>query len=426
MSLQKTREYVIEFIVQAIGMPNDLKYIYDDIPEDIINQISIALTGRDMDAETFDPDIAPDVDGFIQWAQEIYEELCKENNIPAIWKSRWPNGKTFAVALTHDSDSIDVTEEHLQEVKDRFNESDLKEALEGKKNLYWNVERIKEIESKFDFHSSFYFLTSEYNLEQYKDVLDELSKDGWEIGLHAGFGTHENEGKMNEDINEFKRQLKQQPIGVREHYLQFDYHNTLNFLEKNQFVYDSSLGFREHPGFLLGTSLPFNPPRENWEKRKILELPLIIMDTSLWGYMNLNEDDGMKLIEDYIANIKKFNGLLTILWHQEAFLMKKGNIYPKILEKLAKEECFVSSGIKIAEWWNSRNDVELSVVEDSEKGWKCNIKNVEKGLCLEMKNFDISKEIAINGQGRITHKSEVDGEIYYKIELEGDCELFYV
>ena len=170
-----------------------------------------------------------------------------------------------------------MTEEHLQEVKDRFNESDLKEALEGKKNLYWNVERIKEIESKFDFHSSFYFLTSEYNLEQYKDVLDELSKDGWEIGLHAGFGTHENEGKMNEDINEFKRQLKQQPIGVREHYLQFDYHNTLNFLEKNQFVYDSSLGFREHPGFLLGTSLPFNPPRENWEKRKILELPLIIM-----------------------------------------------------------------------------------------------------------------------------------------------------
>tara|TARA_B100001750_G_scaffold4178_1_gene3321 strand:- start:3555 stop:4835 length:1281 start_codon:yes stop_codon:yes gene_type:complete len=426
VSLQKTREYVIEFIVQAIGMPNDLKYIYDDIPEDIINQISISLTGRDIDAETFDPDIAPDVDGFIQWAQEIYEELCKENNIPAIWKSRWPNGKTFAVALTHDSDSIDVTEEHLQEVKDRFNESDLKEALEGKKNLYWNVERIKEIESKFDFHSSFYFLTSEYNLEQYKDVLDELSKDGWEIGLHAGFGTHENEGKMNEDINEFKRQLKQQPIGVREHYLQFDYHNTLNFLEKNQFVYDSSLGFREHPGFLLGTSLPFNPPRENWEKRKILELPLIIMDTSLWGYMNLNEDDGMKLIEDYIANIKKFNGLLTILWHQEAFLMKKGNIYPKILEKLAKEECFVSSGIKIAEWWNSRNDVELSVVEDSEKGWKCNIKNVEKGLCLEMKNFDISKEVAINGQGRITHKSEVDGEIYYKIELEGDCELFYV
>ena len=56
MSLQKTREYVIEFIVQAIGMPNDLKYIYDDIPEDIINQISISLTGRDIDAETFDPD----------------------------------------------------------------------------------------------------------------------------------------------------------------------------------------------------------------------------------------------------------------------------------------------------------------------------------------------------------------------------------
>jgi len=269
-------------------------------------------------------------------------------------------------------------------------------------------------------------LTSEYNLEQHRDILDELGRDGWEIGLHAGFGTHNNEDKMREDISEFKSQLGSQPIGVREHYLQFDYHKTLDLLEKNQFVYDSSLGFREHPGFFLGTSMPFNPPRENWEKRNILELPLIIMDTSLWGYMNLNEDEGMKLIEDYIRNIKNFSGLLTILWHQEAFLMKRGEIYTKILERLSKEDCFVSSGIAISEWWNGRNDVEISVVEDNEKGWKCNIRNVIKGLCVEMKNFDVTKEVSINGKGRILHKSEADGEVYYMIQLEGDCELFYV
>ncbi len=426
MSLQKTREYVAEYIVQTIGIPEKLKYIYEDIPEDIINQISIALTGRDINTETFDQDLIPVVDEFVRWAQEIYEELCKENNIPAIWKSRWPDGKKFAVALTHDSDSISVTKEHLQDVKDRFSESDLNQALEGRKNLYWNVERIKEIENKFGFKSSFYFLTSEYNLEQHRDILDELGRDGWEIGLHAGFGTHNNEDKMREDISEFKSQLGSQPIGVREHYLQFDYHKTLDLLEKNQFVYDSSLGFREHPGFFLGTSMPFNPPRENWEKRNILELPLIIMDTSLWGYMNLNEDEGMKLIEDYIRNIKNFSGLLTILWHQEAFLMKRGEIYTKILERLSKEDCFVSSGIAISEWWNGRNDVEISVVEDNEKGWKCNIRNVIKGLCVEMKNFDVTKEVSINGKGRIIHKSEADGEAYYMIQLEGDCELFYV
>jgi len=426
VSLQKTRGYVIEYIVQTVGIPEKLRYIYDDIPEVIINQISIALTGRDVNTETFDQDSTPVVDEFVQWAQEIYEELCKENNIPAIWKSRWPDGKKFAVALTHDSDSISVTKEHLQDVKDRFSESDLNQALEGRKNLYWNVERIKEIEGKFGFKSSFYFLTSEYNLEQYRDVLDELDRDGWEIGLHAGFGTHNNEDKMREDISGFKSQLGSQPIGVREHYLQFDYHKTLDLLEENHFVYDSSLGFREHPGFSLGTSMPFNPPRENWEKRSILELPLIIMDTSLWGYMDLNEDEGMKLIEGYIRNIKNFSGLLTILWHQEAFLMKRGKIYTEILERLSKEDCFVSSGIAISEWWNGRNNAEISVVEDSEKGWKCNIRNVIKGLCVEMKNFDVTKEVSINGKGRIIHKSEADGEVYYMIQLEGDCELFYV
>ena len=106
--------------------------------------------------------------------------------------------------------------------------------------------------------------------------------------------------------------------------------------------------------------------------------------------------------------------------------MKKGDIYPEILERLAKEECFVSSGIEIAKWWNARSDVVISIMNDSEKGWKCTIKNVVKGTCIEMKNFDPTMEVSINGKGRIIHKSEADGEIYYMIELEGDCELFYV
>ena len=72
--------------------------------------------------------------------------------------------------------------------------------------MYWNVERIKEVEDKFAFKSSFYFLTSEYNVSKYKDILNQLNKEGWEIGLHAGFETHDSEEKMNQDIDEFKRQ----------------------------------------------------------------------------------------------------------------------------------------------------------------------------------------------------------------------------
>ena len=48
MSLLKTKEYVISFISQSIGIPNGLESIYEDIPEDIVKQISIALTGKDV------------------------------------------------------------------------------------------------------------------------------------------------------------------------------------------------------------------------------------------------------------------------------------------------------------------------------------------------------------------------------------------
>ncbi len=47
-------------------------------------------------------------------------------------------------------------------------------------------------------------------------------------------------------------------------------------------------------------------------------------------------------------------------------------------------------------------------------------------MCIEAKIFDLTKSISINGPGRIIDKSEAEGEIHYRIELEGDCELFYV
>ena len=44
MSLSKTKEYVIQFLAESIGIPNELEHIYEDIPDDIIEQISVGLT----------------------------------------------------------------------------------------------------------------------------------------------------------------------------------------------------------------------------------------------------------------------------------------------------------------------------------------------------------------------------------------------
>ena len=71
MSLLKTKEYVISFISQSIGIPNGLESIYEAIPDDIVKQISVALTGKDVHTETFEEDDSPIVDEFIQWAQEV-------------------------------------------------------------------------------------------------------------------------------------------------------------------------------------------------------------------------------------------------------------------------------------------------------------------------------------------------------------------
>ena len=408
-----SKEYVKNFVAQSLGIPSDHADLLI-IDETNIRIISSLLSGTKSNTSFQDPII----DSILGNIKEHYGNYCRKNNIPIITKCKWPYNKKFAVTLTHDSDTIEVSESHLLKVKSRFSEDDFNQALNGKKNLYWNVDRLADIEKKYGFNSSFYFLTSEYDLADHKEILNNLNTSGWEIGLHGGFGTHNNNEKMKSDIVNFKHQLGFDSLGIREHYLQFDYHVTWDILEDNNFVYDTSLGFREHPGFMAGISIPFHPPDKNWTTREIIELPLIIMDTSLWGYMNLGEDEGMDIIEKFIDVIKNKEGLLTILWHQEALLMKKGNIYPKILEKLSKENCYVDSGIMIATWWKDRNKSELVLLLDND-GWHCNLKNVPAGLCIEVGN--ISTKPIIEGSGKIINFTNHS----CTIELSGDCVLRY-
>src|SRR2546428_13535027 len=87
---------------------------------------------------------------------------------------------------------------------------------------------------------------------------------------------------------------------------------------------------------------------------KILEIPLVLMDTTLWGYLKLEEQEGMAEVERMIERVREVGGLFTLLWHQEAIRMRGGRLYPKILEKLGKMDCFVSSGIDVASGWESR------------------------------------------------------------------------
>jgi peptidoglycan/xylan/chitin deacetylase (PgdA/CDA1 family) len=310
-------------------------------------------------------------------------------------KCRWPENAPFAACLTHDVDNVSRPRSHILKVRERFGASDLVLALLGLRSLYDNLERVAAQEESRGFRSSFYLLSSNYDLRRLRGRLAELQRRGWDIGLHGDFGTHDSAEAMARARRRFTDETGIEPAGLREHYLKFDYATSWEIFEDSGFAYDTSVGNTDSLGFRLGMSAPFHPPDPDWKPRKILEIPLAIMDTTLWGYLKRTEEEGKRDIVDMLGLAKAAGGVFTMLWHTESVRMKGGRIYPYVLDLISGSGCFVSSGRGIADWWKARS----SPLVLGEKA--ASIADCPARLCLVLKAKDVPKVEVEGGEARV-------------------------
>ncbi len=100
----------------------------------------------------------------------VWPILIGSEKKPENWQG-WPDGKTFALIITHDVES---------------------------KRGYDRVLRLMEIEKELGFVSAFYFIPErDYTVEKY--VLDNLRKNGFEYGIHGLY----HDGKLFTSEKEF-------------------------------------------------------------------------------------------------------------------------------------------------------------------------------------------------------------------------------
>jgi len=273
----------------------------------------------------------------------------------------------FAVALTHD---IDVCNRGWLEGS--FSEFKKKRFLSIPKLIlnrlignddWFNFSKIVGLERKYQANSTFYFLprkgkvngwkNADYDVHSIgiKKVIQDLNENGNETGVHGSFGTHADSELMKQDI---ARITGKQVTGNRFHFLMFDVRKTVSVLENAGVKYDTSLGFAEQIGFRRGTCLPFY--LYNFEKREIssvMEIPLIVMDASLLfnKYMGLSLKESVPAVVAIIEEVKKFNGVFTILWHNTSFSEYKYtgwcDVYEQIISYCKDNNALLTSNIDI-------------------------------------------------------------------------------
>lgn len=301
--------------------------------------------------------------------RNIFEPEVSKMLIKNGLKVEYPEGKKFAVCLTHDIDVVNFSKSDLFLGAARsLMQGQIKKSLRmpfcniyKKWNLRWNFKNIMALEEKYGAKSSFYFMALDkgdldfnYNIEDLEAEISNIADNGWEVGLHGGHKAYDNLDLIKANKKRLERVLGKEVIGYRNHYLRFKTPDTWDILSKAGFKYDATFGYNDCSGFRNGMCHPFKPFNLNTGKEiEILEVPLMIMDSTLFNdYMRLDSNKSWELTKQLIDTVEKYNGVITILWHNTYMHDENLKFYEKILKYCYDKNAWITSGEEICNWWN--------------------------------------------------------------------------
>jgi peptidoglycan/xylan/chitin deacetylase (PgdA/CDA1 family) len=325
-------------------------------------------------------------------------------------KPLWPENKEFTVCLTHDVDTLQMykfplmaraaldrlklflmpnTKEKTKPISPqaeirlsllrRIGVKDVfylmsdwtKVMLKLKKDPYDTFDYMLDLEQKYGFRSSFYFMAggdssfdNRYAIAEprVKKLVKQIEARGDEIGLHGSYNSYDNSEQMAQEKAKLDNIAAGKDYGCRQHYLRWKVPNTWRFQEQAGLLYDTTLSFADHAGFRCGICLPFKPfdITENREL-DIWELPLIVQEGTLKGanYQNLSPGEAYKEMVELIQAVKKCHGVFVLLWHNSSFDSLGGwagwkEVYEKVMKYISEQNAWVTDGKEIVLWWKQR------------------------------------------------------------------------
>jgi len=202
-----------------------------------------------------------------------------------------------------------------------------------------------------------------YDVSHIAAKIPELTSRGCEIGLH-GIDAWIDSSKGREEAQRIYDISGISTIGVRMHWLYLNLDSPAR-LDEAGFFYDSTIGYNETVGYRAGTSQVFNP----LPGRRILELPLHIMDTALFypGRLNLSALEAWEKLAPMFDNAVRYGGVLTINWHDRSIAPERcwGAFYSQVLDCLENRGPWFATGTQAVHWFSRRRSVTFDEIEAS-------------------------------------------------------------
>lgn len=282
-----------------------------------------------------------------------------------LWPRLQRKQKQYAFRLSHDVDYPFYQDGSPGAIAKSLLKIIINDALRSQ-NLSLALQRIASLRSKetdiyntFDFimdaserrgiKSAFYFMTGNtagtidgnYSLSDpwIQKLMLKIADRGHEIGLHPSYHTYQDANALTKEyqtLQEICAQLgiEAKHVGGRQHYLRWEVPITWRLWDEIGLVYDSTGGFADHTGFRMGTCYEY-PVYDLLQRKnlRLIERPLIVMDTTLIRYMQLEVEVGLGEIERLKKQCEKYGGTFSLLWHNSSLTSQQDrNFYQQAID----------------------------------------------------------------------------------------------
>ena len=373
--------------------------------------------------------VRPLVSEYAQLLLASLKEACAQARLPMVRKEFWPLGRPMAGCLTHD---VDVVRRGklprgvaIRDVRGILSSAARREwgvattraatiarTVASAQDPYWSFDRISSLETKHDYRSTYYFMAGHHHPEDASYDLDKppmtqlmraLAESGCEIGLHGSYASYADTPLLRSQKDDLEKRTGHAVVGHRNHLLRFRVPGSWRAQEMAGFSYDATLGFHDREGLRGGHAFPFHPyDLAAGRSFDLMEIPLAIMDVGLMKYRKLRGEKMLRATLSTLEQIRKVNGLATLLWHNHTFYDPEypdsGRAYATALDWLAEQNAHVATGKEIDGWWRARAAVRLSPLREGRTGWRMDCPREIKGLVLRINLPDPQASLRVRGQ----------------------------
>jgi len=282
----------------------------------------------------------------------LHQMLLKHPGLDRAILPRWPNGKRWALAVTHDADHVHIgsCEEIVSSLLGSIR------RLDGTKwklfrlgfryrnlpcrNPYFMFPRWHKWEGQRRITSAFYLYVRPNGVRRDADDckstvadprmdwirLKEMAASGWEFGLHPSIHAKESPESLLTAKAYLEKSLGTTVDGLRHHRLALDWRRpyaTHSAHARCGFRYDSSVAWRDEPGFRAATCLPYRPFDPDEKKTvPIHVIPCSLKDRHVMRWSSAVQDDqyqaAVEAGQSIINRVRSAGGVAVLDWHQES------------------------------------------------------------------------------------------------------------